>query len=270
MDLSIDHVVIVVNDLTSAIENYASLGFTVVPSGEHAGGLTHNALIAFSDGTYIELIAFKGNAPPDHLFARAVDWGGGLVTYALLPANIEQTIAQARQRGLQIEGPIPGGRMRPDGQEIAWQTGRPSTFDLPFLCADVTPRDKRVPDGEARKHANGAMGIDRITILVSNYSASMDRYQALLGEEVPIAITQFAAEFQVGEATITFVQPIPQSSSLSNDHMREYFKERGEVPYSLTLRAAAGASTGLLDTTLTGGALIEVTHQAALKNKEQD
>src|SRR5438034_11815984 len=105
MDLSIDHVVIVVSDLASAISNYAALGFTVVPGGEHADGLTHNALIAFSDGAYIELIAFKGEPPEGHLFGRAVKWGGGLVAYALLPTDIKRTIAEAKATGLQIEGP---------------------------------------------------------------------------------------------------------------------------------------------------------------------
>src|SRR5207249_370550 len=34
-----------------------ALGFTVVPGGVHAGGLTHNALIPFADGRYLELLA---------------------------------------------------------------------------------------------------------------------------------------------------------------------------------------------------------------------
>src|SRR5947209_6012879 len=126
MDLSIDHVVIVVSDLASAIANYSALGFMVVLGGEHADGLTHNALIAFSDGAYIELIAFKGAPPEGHIFGRAVKWGGGLVTYALLPNDIERTLAEARARGLQLDGPIPGGRVRPDGQQISWQVARPT------------------------------------------------------------------------------------------------------------------------------------------------
>ncbi len=166
MDLSIDHAVIVVNDLASATASYATLGFTVVPGGEHADGFTHNALIAFSDGSYIELIAFKGEPPDGHHFGRAVKWGGGHVTYALLPEDIGRTIASARERGLELNGPISGGRVRPDGKQISWQVVRPITFDLPFLCADVTPRDRRVPTGEARQHANGILGIVGITVVV--------------------------------------------------------------------------------------------------------
>ncbi len=57
MFTGIDHVAIVVNELESAIESYSRAGFTVVRGGKHPIG-THNALIAFADGSYFELIAF--------------------------------------------------------------------------------------------------------------------------------------------------------------------------------------------------------------------
>ena len=53
----IDHIVVVVPDLEDAITKYGELGFTVVRGGKHNIG-THNALIAFADGSYVELIAF--------------------------------------------------------------------------------------------------------------------------------------------------------------------------------------------------------------------
>ena len=47
--------VVVVSDLEEAIENFSSLGFLVERGG--VNGPTHNALIFFRDGTYIELIS---------------------------------------------------------------------------------------------------------------------------------------------------------------------------------------------------------------------
>ncbi len=44
---SIDHFVVVVSDLESAIASYTLAGFTVVRGGKHNIG-THNALIAFA------------------------------------------------------------------------------------------------------------------------------------------------------------------------------------------------------------------------------
>ncbi len=65
--LAVDHIVIMVPDLNAAIRDYTELGFTVIPGGSHPAG-THNALIAFADGAYIELIA-EGRRP--HRFLHA-------------------------------------------------------------------------------------------------------------------------------------------------------------------------------------------------------
>jgi hypothetical protein len=54
----LDHVVIVVRDLAPAIDGYRRRGFTVTPGGRHADGATENALVPFSDGSYLELVAF--------------------------------------------------------------------------------------------------------------------------------------------------------------------------------------------------------------------
>ncbi|HKX52110.1 MAG TPA: VOC family protein [Candidatus Binatia bacterium] len=57
MFLGIDHLVIVVKDLEQAANDYQQLGFTVVPGGKHPVG-SHNVLISFADGSYLEVIAF--------------------------------------------------------------------------------------------------------------------------------------------------------------------------------------------------------------------
>jgi len=60
----IDHLVIVVKDLPQAAKDYEQLGFTAVLGGRHPVG-SHNALIAFRDGSYLDIIAFYREAP-DH------------------------------------------------------------------------------------------------------------------------------------------------------------------------------------------------------------
>lgn len=245
MILGIDHVVIVVHDLEKASADYASLGFTVVPGGEHADGRTHNALVAFSDGAYLELIAFKQPAP-DHFFHRA-HGREGFITYALLPGNTEEDIVAARARGLDIRGPQPGGRLRPDGQRLQWQLGIPSTADLPFLCGDVTPRDLRVPGGASTAHPNGVLGISTLTVAVRDIEASVVRYRALLGSEPALRRSQddpqaHIAAFHLGDSTIALIQPGADPGPMS-----DYLEERGEGPYTLALRVSPSSPTGDLD-----------------------
>ena len=54
----LDHLVVLVSDLDQAIRGCEGLGFAVTSGGEHADGLTCNALIPFKDGSYLELVAF--------------------------------------------------------------------------------------------------------------------------------------------------------------------------------------------------------------------
>jgi catechol 2,3-dioxygenase-like lactoylglutathione lyase family enzyme len=241
---SIDHIVILVDDLAAASADYAGLGFTVMPGGEHVGGDTHNALVIFADDAYLELIAFRRTAP-GHRWWRHTAAGGGLVDYALLPGAIEQDIAAARERGAAYEGPTPGGRLRPDGQQVSWQIGAPPTADLPFLCGDVTPRVLRVPEGDLRRHANGVGGIAGVTIAVNDLDASAARYRALLGGGQPGPI------FRLGAATITLAGP-------DGGAISQRLAARGEGIHALALRTDAAANAGPLDLGRTHGALIEL------------
>ncbi|MFL5804016.1 MAG: VOC family protein [Roseiflexaceae bacterium] len=248
---SIDHIVILVGDLDAASADYAALGFTVTPGGEHTGGETHNALVAFADDTYLELIAFKRTAP-GHRWWRHGAAGGGLVDFALLPGAIEQDIAAARERGVAYTGPVAGGRLRLDGQQVSWQLGMPPSADLPFLCGDVTPRALRVPTGAARQHPNGVSGIAGLTVAVADLDASAARYRALLGGD------QAGPLFTLGAATIELAGP-------DSGGVRERLAARGEGIHALALRVDAAANAGPLDLGRTHGALIELVADEGVK-----
>ena len=234
--MKLDHVVIAVADLAQALDDYRALGFNVQPGGSHPHRTSHNALIAFADGAYVELLGFRAPAPGDRWYETFVRHGEGFMDFALLPASVPQAIEQARSRGLALTGPQDGGRARPDGAQLRWQTARQATFDLPFLCADVTPRSGRVPDGEARRHANGATGIARITVAVADRSASLARYRALLGE-----VEECSGGLRLGSTAIELV---------------ETARDRGEGPCAMALRSTSVNRATALDARLTHGAAI--------------
>lgn len=251
-----DHAVVLVSDLERAIADYRELGFTVTPGGTHAGGATRNALVAFRDGSYLELLAFTGRlgwALPwlrrlglcgwvadrrsglDRRFLLQAGVGEGLIDFALLPSEIAGDLARARSAGLDAEGPIPGGRVRPDGQEVGWELGIPRTADLPFLCADLTPHELRVPDGEAREHANGITGVAGIVVAVRNLEASSARYRALLGVDPVLKhdsglSSSRARVFPVEGAELTVASP-----GAGADPVRARLRA-GEGPCTIRLR----------------------------------
>lgn len=178
---ALDHIVILVQDLAEAAADYETLGFHVAPGGVHADGATQNALIAFVDGSYIELLAFRRDAP-EHRWWRHTAFGEGLIDFALLPGAMNEDVQAAQARGLPMLGPFDGGRERPDGVSLVWQTAYATALELPFLCGDVTPRSLRVPDGIDRLHPNGVQGIFRLTVAVNDLNQSTAQYAALIGQ----------------------------------------------------------------------------------------
>jgi hypothetical protein len=209
MPSMIDHIVIVDRDLDQMVREAESLGFTVVPGGEHAGGMTHNALIAFADGSYIELIAFiDPEKRSTHRWWPRLWKGGGLVDYALLCADLEAEVEAIRMRGLDLPQPVENGRLRPDGQRLDWRQCFPQPVvgenGLPFLIEDVTPRSLRVPhEPEQTTHRNGVTGIAGVTVLVGDFVAASGALVDITGNEMesldaPIPGVEWAGRVPVG------------------------------------------------------------------------
>ncbi|MBK5108817.1 MAG: VOC family protein, partial [Anaerolineales bacterium] len=202
--LSIDHVILVVSDLLVASQQFSQLGFTVIPGGVHSGGLTHNALVPFPDGTYLELLSttrssrlkllsfmkrlrllgfyIGDDTAINRRLTTDLAGGIGIADFCMVSGDLEKEINLLETRGAQFSAPIPGGRQRPDGKEISWLTSVPRTLDLPFLIEDATPRELRLPVVEDDYHKNGILGIGGLAILVSNLVESLAHYRALLGE----------------------------------------------------------------------------------------
>lgn len=204
--LSFDHAVLVVSDLDAAVNDYAALGFTVQPGGEHAGGYSHNALIGLADGGYLELFATVRSrhtellrvlgaapgvngvellaqdfGPVQARFMHSVAAGDGFADFALVSTALETDMERLRAGGIETEGPLDGARERPDGQRLAWRFGLPHAPALPFLIDDVTDRALRAPTATPDAHANGASGVAGVVIAVADLGASAARFSKLLG-----------------------------------------------------------------------------------------
>ncbi len=264
MALTLDHVVILVADLGAAVRDYAALGFTVEPGGTHAEGTTHNALVVFGDGSYLELIAFLKPDARHRWGAWAERSWEGFVDFALLPDSVPRVVDAARGCGLAYEGPIAGGRVRPDGERLEWQLGTPPTPDLPFLCGDLTPRTLRVPEGQARVHANGVQGVAAVTVAVADLDASLARWRTLLGVHADEDVRTLAmpglgvrqAVLRLGSTTLLLAAPGPDERESAA--LRQLLAASGEGVIGLALRGPAGCAAVALSRKQTHGAAIEI------------
>lgn len=179
----LDHVVLVVPDLDRAVREHRARGFTVTPGGEHADGLTHNALVAFADGSYLEIIAFHdagSEAAKAHRWWPVADRGGGWADFALLSDDL---VADVYALGELVALPArEGGRRRPDGTALAWRSAVLAA-PLPFLIQDVTPRELRVPP--AGTHSNGVTRIATVTVGARGEAVAERRYTRLIQRGAP-------------------------------------------------------------------------------------
>jgi Glyoxalase-like domain len=195
MTLQFDHAVIAVNDLQQAMADYRELGFNPFYGGEHVGGKTHNALIVFQDGTYLELLAPTSPAllysldPDDHAnFLFLFAGGEGLVAYALRSDDLEADVTAMQARKVAVTLRLPTGRARPDGQQLQWQSAILDNGSMnPFFIQDITPRSLRVPDDPAATtQPNGAIGVAIIEItfgLEDSFKMHRKSYAAILGAD---------------------------------------------------------------------------------------
>ena len=194
----LDHVVVVVSSLAEATTRFAAAGFTVTPGGRHDAIPTENALVAFADGSYLELLATRDPATRDELralragpgwerhlkgvsaiarrFLPALAGADGVADWVLRGDALARPAAALRKLGVKASGPVsmarerrvpdePGGR----GVRLEWQLLLPEPRLHPLWIADRTPRDLRVPPGTA--HANGATGISRVRVCATSVPA---------------------------------------------------------------------------------------------------
>ena len=248
----IDHLVIVVHDLDHAAKDYETLGFTVVPGGKHPGVGSHNALIAFADGSYLELIAFYREAI-DHRWWNPLQQGERLVDYCMQTDDLPGDTKKLRDAGAAIKDPFPLSRTRPDGYELKWILSLPTGSHrgvAPILIRDVTPRHERIPQNF--KHKNGAAGIRKLTIATGELSAVERWYAAVLGQ-TGTAITDESIgaqgrRYKAGPHDLEFLLPREANSPLVN-----WMRMFGSSPYAATLHGDF-TSSEVLDSRLTHGA----------------
>jgi hypothetical protein len=233
----IDHLVIVVPDLGAAVKTYRDLGFTVVAGGRHAGVGTDNALIAFRDSSYLELVGFH-EPRPDHRWWAPLQKGGGLVDFCLQTDDLAGDAGAFRRAGVDMGDLERRQRTRPDGVEVRWlcTLARGAHRGVaPFLLAEETGRDARVPGQHA--HANGVTGVGRLSVAVHDLTAVRGWYATVLG--VPgqdVACPELGAtgaRFTLGPHTFEFL------AAAGAGAVRDWVVGRGASPYAATLVGAA-------------------------------
>jgi hypothetical protein len=249
----IDHFVVVVPELEAAIQSYGELGFTVIRGGKHNIG-THNALIAFADGSYIELIAFLAPVA-GHPWYDAMSKSGGIVDFCAQTDDLSADVATFRRAGIAISDPNGMTRDRPDGYRLSWVLSIPNApfnGSVPFLIKDETPRDERVP--RERTHRNGVSGLANLTVAVADAAKIAGWYRIMLASEGTAIedrdLDAAGTRFQLGSHQLDIVSPRGPNGAVA-----EFLRTRSGGPYQATL---VGGRAGDLDPAFTHHARLKI------------
>ncbi len=143
--LGVDHVPVAVDDLGAAQARFQALGFTLKPGRHHDNGI-RNAHAKFADGSSIELLTAPAAADPlTAEYRRLIQRGPGPAFLSLYVRDMAAAARRLAPLGARDDDGSPGftdGPLRP----FFFGTRTPSPTDRP----------------EHFRHANGALGIDRI------------------------------------------------------------------------------------------------------------
>jgi len=225
---SLDHVVLAVPTLEIASGWFRDAGFTVTAGSRHDALPTENALVAFADGSYIELLAtcdpavreewrglakqpawerhLRGVSAVARRFMPSLAQTDGVVDACLGGASLRARAADLRRAGERSAGPVRMSRARRDGEQLEWELLLPESRRIPFWIADRTPRARRVPsEPAAARHSNGASGLAGFSLRAPGAPLAALALGDLF-RVVPVARPDGSARIDAGVFTIDVIE----------------------------------------------------------------
>lgn len=244
-ELQIDHVTIAGVQLDAIRKAFTSAtGIPTEFGGRHTNHATEMALVSFPNGSYLELMGIQQDADPaavaHHVWSRFLRGNAGPCAFAIQASGGTQA-AQLRSAGIQIEGPERGGRARPDGTRLEWEStelgsGPRGTF-FPFLIHDLTPRTNRVyPSGHPT--TDRVSGISKVVLGVQNLHDAIALYRRAFKLAVPRLQHDPGLDVEIAWFDGT---PIVLAQGLTaNSWLARRVGQYGDIPSAFVLDAPKG------------------------------
>jgi catechol 2,3-dioxygenase-like lactoylglutathione lyase family enzyme len=196
----IDHAVVLVRDLDKARDAYARMGFTLTPRGYHTLGSQNHCLMLGRD--YVELLAVPKPHPATRHYSDFLAKGEGLGAIALATDDAGALQADLAADGIAAEAALdfarPVGNLGDARFRIVQLPPDASPGCRMFACQHFTRELVWRP--EYQSHANGALEIAALAVVVEDPAAAAARYGRLLGAR-PQAIAE-GLVVQTGSAPI--------------------------------------------------------------------
>lgn len=184
----LDHAVIAGRDLDILSDMFADLGMAPEYGGAHAHDVTHNAVIGFDDGSYIELISTVEPEVVPSKRAAFIKGNAGPCGWAVETDDVETTAETIAARNIPVELSDRHERDTPDGKTAAWRLaylggGEPGSA-LPFVIEDYSPRTHRITPSPSVTGTE-LTGVELIIVGVDDLESSVGLYRRVFDLRVP-------------------------------------------------------------------------------------
>ena len=238
--LVIDHALYGGRDLDVLVDAFAAADLAPVPGGEHQHDVTHNALLGFDDGTYIELIAPRD--PGQETAVRNAFFQGeaGPCGWAVAVDDIEAEVGRFRSGGIDVDGPSYHERETPAGEMIEWEVAYPGGGEpgrtLPFLIEDHTPRARRIQPSPSVS-GSPLTGIAEVVIGVTDLDTAVDTFRRAYGLEAPHRGIDEGSATEY--ATFSSFPALLTAPTAANTWLTDRLERFGDLPWAILLGTTA-------------------------------
>lgn len=239
-ELRIDHVTVAGKDLKAMQEKLSAIGIASEYGGRHSNHATEMALVSFPDGSYLELIALQPDADPAavkaQVWAKQMEGDAGPCAWAVRVKDMQAEVERLKAAGLIVSAAEKGGRARPDGTKLEWETAQvgaePRGTFFPFIIHDFTPRRARAfPTGKPT--TKDFAGVSRVVIAVRDLKEAVKRYRAAYGLQP--AIQQVDAGFGAQLALLGGTPVVLAAPLTSQSWIAQRIEQFGEGPCAFLL-----------------------------------
>ncbi len=247
----IDHILIVVRDLTAASRTYREkLGF-ILESGSRFPSGVENQVVLLHEREYLELLAIY-NRQTGHAdiaeFEQFLSRGEGPFGFGIRVSSAEETASYLRREGVEAKGPLPGTTTYPGIEEsppVLWKfvqvkTGRKYIDDVIFFVEYVQgayrefrSRHPELPDHEAAPpvHRNSAFAGLHPWLAVAGLQEAAATYEKIGFPKIRQAkfdrLKGDAVEVRIGQNSLVIV-----GSEVAGGPVRDFLRQR-ESAYGL-------------------------------------
>ncbi|MDQ0272488.1 VOC family protein [Cytobacillus purgationiresistens] len=241
-----DHLVHFVKDPLQTMKVLKDIGLHAVEGGRHESYGTYNSLSYF-DLSYIEIIGVFNQelveeaAGIEYSLRESFvhnNYSEGLTRVAIRTEDIEADAKRFRDLGLEVNGPLPLSRKRPDGKLITWRLlyigSKDHDLEMPFFIQwddeDEVRKEELIDQSVIAGHGRGDLELSSIGFTVHDVEETIKKWCNCFNLEASDIFVDKELNAK-GQALLLDGGNLVFYSPLGEGTVKTLLDERGEIPF---------------------------------------